>query len=222
VRYVLASTNQRRRAADVTAEATELSHDVLSALAHELGGIASALDLRAAAMARSISEQDLAALREIAEQVRMATKAARIARGSDTSGMLNPMRRQSLADWWKLTSRFTSAVLPRGITVEAHFSSDQLSAGKAATLTWIWLAACKEVAERGLLTPVRLRVEGAAADDDTLELKASLEARKLTVADKYRSRWSRYAAGLAKEIGSARPKWEREGSSIRWRLVFTP
>lgn len=216
----MASTNPTRHAANVTAEATELSHDVLSALAHELGGIASALDLRAAAMARTISEQDFAALREIAEQVRMATKAARLARGSDTSGMLNPMRRQSLTDWWKLTSRFTGAVLPRGVTVESQFSDGQLTAGQAATLTWIWLAACKEMDERGLSTPARLSLVGGSADNDSLELKATLEAKKLTLTEKYRSRWSRYAARLAKDVGCPAPTWKRNGSTVTWRFVF--
>ncbi|HEX6314869.1 MAG TPA: hypothetical protein VFZ73_08420 [Gemmatimonadaceae bacterium] len=197
-----------------------MSHEVLSALAHELGGIASALDLRAAAMAPSIPERDLAALREIAEQVRMATKAARLARGSDTSGMLNPMRRQSLADWWKLTSRFTSAVLPRGVSVEAQFSTDQMASGQASTVTWIWLAACKEMAERGLLTPVRLSVIGGSPDKDFLELKATLDARKLTLTEKYRSRWSRHAARLAKAMGSASPTWKRNGSTVTWSFVF--
>jgi hypothetical protein len=101
----LASGKKRAIALDLTAESAELSRDVLSTLAHELGGIASALDLRVAAMARVIGEQDLHALREIAEEVRMATRAARFARGPDGSGMLNPMRRQSLDEWWRLTGR---------------------------------------------------------------------------------------------------------------------
>jgi hypothetical protein len=79
----LASGKKPASPLDLSAENAELNRDVISTLAHELGGIASALDLRAAAMARSIPDQDLVALREIAEEVRMATRAARFARGPD-------------------------------------------------------------------------------------------------------------------------------------------
>ena len=216
----MASGRISRKALDFTAEGVELNRDVLSSLAHELGGIASALDLRAAAMARSIAREDLAALRDIAEEVRMSTRAARFARGSDGSGMLNPTRRQSLEDWWKLTGRFTATVLPRGVLVEPRFTPAHLTADQGSALTWIWLAACKEIAERGLLTPATLVLRGGAEESNTaVALRAELGVDRLPVAEASTSRWSRYAARIGKELGVRATPWERDDSGWRWKCV---
>jgi hypothetical protein len=222
VRCVLASGKKRATAWELTPENAELNRDVISALAHELGGIASALDLRAAAMSRSIPEEDLLALREITEEVRMATRAARFARGMDASGMLNPMRRQSLEEWWKLTKRFTGAVLPRGVTIEPRFTEAQLTALQASALSWIWLAGCKEIAERGLVPPVRLLLQGGTTGTDTasVTLLAEIDGSQMVDATPSSDRWSRHAAKIAKMIGVKPPSWEREDGTVRWACIL--
>ena len=204
---------------DLSAENAELNRDVISTLAHELGGIASALDLRAAAMARAIPEQDLGALREIAEEVRMATRAARFARGPDGSGMLNPMRRQSLDEWWKLSGRFTASVLPRGVAVEPRFAELTLTAEQASILTWIWLAGCKELSERGLKTPATLRLTAErAADGAEPWLVAETPHASFGSADELPKRWSRYAAKMSKILGVDPPDWHEDAGMLRWRI----
>ena len=204
---------------DLTAESAELNRDVISTLAHELGGIASALDLRAAAMARSIPEPDLVALRDIAEEVRMATRAARFARGPDGNGMLNPMRRQSLEDWWRLTGRFTASVLPRGVAVEPHFSEAHLTTEQASALAWIWLAACKQLSERGFRTPATVRLSGGPGVDGAVaSLGAETDADHVGAPAKATLRWSRYAAKVAKELGIDPPEWELDNGVLRWRI----
>ena len=217
----MASGKKRANTWDLSAEYAELNRDVISTLAHELGGIASALDLRAAAMSRSIPEQDLLALREITEKVQIATRAARFARGMDSSGMLNPMRRQSLEDWWRLTRRFTAGVLPRGVEVEPHFTEVHLTAAQASALTWIWLAGCKEIGERGLVTPARLVLHGGAGENgsNSVSVLAELDADRLGTASNSGERWSRHAARLAKALGVQPPSWERDGGKVRWVCV---
>src|SRR5262245_22876102 len=98
----------------------ELARHALSSVAHELGGIASALDLRAGVIAGTVSAQDAAALRALVEELRFATRSVRLVRGPDGSGTLDPAKRQSLSDWWRLTSRFVSNVLPRGVSIDAR------------------------------------------------------------------------------------------------------
>ena len=220
MRCVLASGKKREKPSDVTAEGAELHRDVISTLAHELGGIASALDLRAAAMSRSIPEQDLIALRDIAEEVRMATRAARFARGSDGSGMLNPARRQSFDEWWRLTGRFTASVLPRGVSVEPRFEHVQLTSEQASSLTWIWLAACKQLSERGFNTPATVRLTGGPGSNgrNVAMLSADTEAERVGDPVRATSRWSRYAAKMAKEVGVDAPEWEADGGALRWRI----
>ena len=208
---------------DLTAESAELNRDVISTLAHELGGIASALDLRAAAMARSIPEPDLIALREIAEEVRMATRAARFARGPDGNGMLNPMRRQSLQDWWKLTGRFTASVLPRGVAVEPQFTEVHLSTEQASALAWLWLAACKQLSERGFTTPATVRLSGGPGDEGAIaSLTAETDAAQVGAPVRATLRWSRYAAKVAKVLAIDPPEWEVENGVLRWRVRIPP
>lgn len=214
---------------DLSAEAAELNIGVLSSLAHELGGIASALDLRAAAMARTIPDQDMTALRDIAEEVRLATRAARFAGGADGFGMLNPMRRQSLEEWWRLTGRFTGAVLPRGVHVEPLFTVSQITAPQASVLTWIWLAGCKEIAERGITAPATVMLKGGAdrnaledpsdAGTSSVTLVAELDRRRVEGTNGIRSRWSTYAARIAREAGVTPPSWTSDGDMVRWRLT---
>lgn len=228
MRCVLASGKTKQSPQDLSAEAAELNRDLLSSLAHELGGIASALDLRAAAMARTLPDQDTTALRDIAEEVRLATRAARFARGADGFGMLNPMRRQSLEEWWRLTSRFTGAVLPRGVQVEPQFAPVQMTAAQGSALTWIWLAGCKEIAERGVTTPAKLILKGGAersgvngsADpgSDVVTLVAELDRDHVTDLDGAKSRWSRYAARMARESGVKPPSWTFDEDIARWRV----
>lgn len=206
----------------LTAEVLELNRDVLSAVAHELGGIAGALDLRAAAMSRTIPDQDLAALRGLAEEVRMATRSVRFARGTDGSGTLSPTRLQTLAEWWKFAARFTSVVLPRGVAVESRFSVAELNAAQASGVTWLWLAACKEIAERGIATPCTVTLHGGSGGTrrDSVTLVAELAADRLASGDGAASRWVRYAARVAEDLGTTAPSWERDGSVVRWRCTL--
>jgi hypothetical protein len=204
---------------DVTSEEAELSHDVLSALAHELGGIASALDLRASAMTRSIPEQDLNALKDIAEEVRQVTRAARFARGSDGFGMLNPSRRQSLHDWWKLAHRFTSTVLPRGVAVEVSFGDAELTESQSSALTWIWLAACKDIAERGIRTPCKVSLRGESTPNG-ITLTAQVDGDQRLTGERGQSRWARYASRAASAIKAGDPDWVMENQVVRWRCAI--
>ena len=223
----MASGKKSEQALDLSMEAAELNRDVLSSLAHELGGIASALDLRAAAMSRTLPDQDMTALRDIAEEVRLATRAARFARGADGFGMLNPMRRQSLEEWWRLTGRFTGAVLPRGVQVEPQFTEAQMTAMQASALTWIWLAGCKEIAERGITTPATILLKGGAdvsaaagsSAANSVTLVAELNRDRVENTNGVKSRWASYVARVARDLGVTPPVWTFDDDLVCWRLT---
>jgi hypothetical protein len=203
-------------------EAGELARDVLSVLAHELGGIASALDLRAHVIAASIPSQDLTAFRELAEELRLATRAIRLVRGPDGSGTLNPAKKQPISEWWKLTSRFLSVVLPRGVAVETQISGGELNATQASTLTWLLLTACKELAERTILMPATIVVRGASIGngEDGIELSVEIGADRLSSSSlRQSSRWKRYASKVARERGVTAPRWERDAALLRWQCT---
>ena len=198
------------------AEAMELSRHALASVAHELGGIATALDLRAGVISGTVSAQDAAALRGLVEELRVATRAVRLVRGPDGSGALDPSKRQSLADWWKLTSRFVSNVLPRGVSVDVRVDEGQLDAEQASALTWLLLAACKELAVRGILTPCAVSLDVGSVDADGTTVLVEISSDKVSPGDDKSVRWTRYAARLAAQRDMSPPRWEQDGSRIRW------
>lgn len=214
----MASARREENGRKPTIESAELVNDALSAVAHELGSVASALDLRAAAMSRSIPETDLAAFRGLAEELRAATRALRLVRGPDAFGTLNPNRRQTLAEWWKLASRFTSAVLPRGVNVDVQFSEGELNATQASALTWIWLAGCKDISDRGVTTPCTVALRGGRAENgsERVTLVAEMDGDLLAAWDGAPTRWTTFAANLADDLGVEAPAWGRDGTLARW------
>jgi hypothetical protein len=194
-----------------SAEDTELNDAVLSVLAHELGGIAGALDLRAAALARTIPPNDVAALRGLAEEVRASTRAVRLLRGADASGTLNPSRQPTLNDWWRLASKVSRVVLPSRTVVNATFDESRLNVGHQHTLTWVWLAACKDLAEA--------QADEAAA----ITLRGMLEAGMISfraevpgVSVPPSSRWTQHAATLAASIEAESPRWDSQAGVVSW------
>ena len=205
-----------------SAEAAELTRDVLSVVAHELGGIAGALDLRATALSGTTPDPDLQALRGLAEELRVATRAVRLARGTDGIGALGGSKPQSLETWWKLVSRLTAIVLPRGVAIESGFSGGQVMPGQSPSLTWLWLAACKDLGDRGIITPSTLTLRGDSAGngDKGVTLVAEMQADRLTTADSPSSRWAHFGASIATELGTSPSAWERDGDLLRWRLVI--
>lgn len=198
----------------------ELTRDILSVLAHELGGIASALDLRTHVISTAISETDLKALRDLTEELRTTTRTIRLVRGTDGSGNLNPGRNQTVADWWKTASRFVAHTLPRGTALEAHFSEAELPAAQSSVLLWLLLAACKDIAERGLKTPCTMRVSNPSAGGSGLTLLVEVPVDCVGVVDDGDTGWHDYAAQLAVDNRIAPPAWEKGGASVRWRCTL--
>ena len=196
---------------------SELTRDVLAAVAHELGGIGGALDLRAAAMASTIPENDLRALKDIAGEIRTVTRAVRMIRGADGFGTLAPGRRLTLAEWWKLLSRFAPVALPRGVDVESRLPDSDLNSAHASSLSWIWLAACKELADRGIIPPCTITLSGGPAEDGRgVTIVAEVAADCLESPDFVGSTWSQYAATLAEQHGITPPVWVQDGPTLRW------
>jgi len=198
------------------AEMSELTRDLLAAVAHELGGIGGALDLRAAAMGIAIPERDLRALKDIAEEIRIVTRAVRMIRGADGFGTLAPGRHLTLAEWWKLLSRFAPVALPRGVGVESQLPETELKADHASALSWIWLAACKELAERGIIPPCTITLSAGPAEDGRVTIVAELAADCVASPEGGESTWPQYAATLAEQHGISPPVWVQDGATLRW------
>lgn len=194
-----------------SAEGAELNDAVCSVVAHELGGISGALDLRATALTRTIPPNDVAALRGLAEEIRASSRAVRLLRGADSSGKLNPARQQNLGDWWRLASRLTRVILPGGNTVNATFDDSPLNPGHSPALTWIWLSACKELAENSAERGSTVTLRGSS-DAGTIHLRAEVPGSL----PPQNSRWSQHAARIAATIEATAPRWESGSGVVSW------
>ena len=209
----MASANQQPKLRIDSAEGAELNDAVCSVIAHELGGIASALDLRAAALQRTMAPNDLAAFRTLAEELRASTRAVRLLRGPDAYGSLSPSRQQTLGDWWRLVAKLSRGVLPK-TSFSASFDESRLTPEQSYSLTWIWLSACKELAElaRSEAMSVTLRGETSA---NRIQVKAETALETTSIG---KSRWARQVADLAASIDAEAPEWASNAGVLSWTV----
>ena len=201
-------------------QAAELHRDVFTVLAHDLGGIASSLALRADALAVVLPSADHAALCALAEEVRNINRVLRLIRGPQGSEALAPARNMPVAQWWRFVSRLTNAILPRGAVVHATLEAAPLSPLQASTLSHLWLAACKELSRRGVQPPCRISLTVTPRDEpgEGVTLLAELPADSWPAqsASRSASRWFRYSARLARLNGAELQWWAVERDAARW------
>jgi hypothetical protein len=201
-------------------QAAELHRDVFTVLAHDLGGIASSLALRADALAAVLPGADHAALSALAEEVRDINRVLRLIRGPQGTDALAPGRNMPVAQWWRFVARLTNAILPRGAVVHATLEAAPLSPLQASTLSHLWLAACKDLTWRGLQPPCDISLTVTPRDEpgEGATLVAELPAGRWPAprASRSASRWFRYSARLARLNGAELQWWTVEGDAARW------
>lgn len=155
------------------------------------------------------------ALRTLAEEVREATRTVRLIRSPDASGTLSPSREQTLAAWWRIASRITRVVLPRGTSIDASIGEAQLIARNSAALTWLWLSACKEIAQSGPGEAVAVELQVGPEGDGLIRILAKVSGSTVSEPSA-KSRWARHAARIAAEAGANPPQWNRSGEVLQW------
>lgn len=205
------------------AETAELHRDLLAVFIHELGGVASALQLRVSALS-SLSDADQHALLAAVEQVREITRSMRIARGVPASDVLSPTRFVDVEAWWRFASRAAAAALPRGVRLDVQLRPGQLSFPHAWTLTQLWLASCKALADSGTSAPTTIAVEAgsrAAGLNGVLVVARVPGGERLAHATGVVPvRWERFASRLASAHGADLSWWTVAADGAReWRCV---
>ncbi len=143
---------------------------MLGTAAHDLGGVASALALRADVVASTLPPGDVAAIRGVAEHVRSLGRQLRRLRGTAGGSNLAPARERTLTEWVALLERFGGPTLGRGIELRASCNEGPLSAATEQCLTYGMLA---------LFTSLREAREAAAASGVVVTLRADSTADAL-------------------------------------------
>lgn len=139
----------------------ELLGDVLSAFAHDLGGISSALSLWADQLGSAASGAGVVALHALAAEVRALGRHARQLHGSRGTETLSTMRTGSLRTWWSLIERVGNACVGRSIDVRGTIDDVEIAPEQAHALTYVVLALFRDLSARGLKPPASVTVVAA-------------------------------------------------------------
>ncbi len=137
----------------------ELLRTVLSVTAHDLGGLASALALRADVIERTAASDSSAALRRIADELRTLGYDVRAFRSAEGGDVLSPARSGSLSGWLTRVQRFGRPMLPRGSTLEGSVPEVMLAPAAALELTYVTLAVLQQIASRCAQQGVTVRID---------------------------------------------------------------
>lgn len=133
----------------------QLLREVLSTAAHDLGGLSSALSLRADVLAGSLPAADEGAIRAVADEIRSLGRQLRMLRGPQGGDTLAPAAGRSFAEWFALAERFGRPLLGRGGALrgtidDGAFDGARGTEGAYALLLAV-LACCRMVrARRGV------------------------------------------------------------------------
>jgi hypothetical protein len=133
---------------DDTAEG-RLLRDILGAAAHDIGGLSSALALRA----ETIPGEEGKAIGAIANELRELGRQLRHLRGPESMGRLAPGGEATLQRWSKVVEHFGRAILGRGFTFSVVAPSVNISAEHSDALTYGALALCRALHESASATP---------------------------------------------------------------------
>lgn len=208
-------------------ESAHLLRRGITVATHDLVGIATAMELRLDPADRPLEAKDRDALRQLATQLRDATRTLRLLKGPDDDDALAPTRTIALSEWWRLCARLASTTLPRGSRIGTEWSRAEIRFGDASTLTQLWMLACEDLRQLGTrpLT-IALRDESITADaeraggGDRIRVTAELPADQLGSVPRSSTKWQRTASKLSAATGAQLLGWHIHGDIARWQCVL--
>jgi len=132
----------------------QLLRNLLGTAAHDLGGLASALSLRA----ESLTGDDGRALAAIADELRILGRQLRQLRGPSGAEQLAPVASGALLPLFVLLERFGRGVLGRGFTLVAHGVDHLVAPLHADALLYGLLAVLHAVRDADMALPAVVQV----------------------------------------------------------------
>ncbi len=190
----------------------ELLRNVLDTVAHDLGGLSSALALRVDVMQATAPSASVEAYRAIADELRALgsqLRAFRETRGGDT---LSSPRAGSVAQWFSLLSRFAQPLLGRGVALRGNVDDVHVGATAVHELTYIALAMLHAVRERSGSGHAEIRVASERNEHGvTIRLTMGGGNAPSHFAEVAESRWWRWALERA---AGARIGVRSEGAQV--------
>lgn len=201
-------------------ESAELHHELFSLLAHDLGSISTALNLRAEALAPTLASKDTQALKELSAQIRQVRRTVRLADGPRGDSTLDSQPTIPADQWILWVSRVTSALIPRRTITTSVVRVRTLQMADATALMYQWLAACREIAPKVPAdATIVLIVEAPEDSSASLMFTGCLNSHSVPFEPLSTavSRWQRYAKRTAAANSVDVEWWKGDDTEIQWR-----
>lgn len=184
--------------------------NVLATTAHDLGGLASALLLRADVLEHGSSDSTVGAMRSIAAELRVLGQQLRTLREDEGNDTLAPPQSGSML-WSARVTRFGVGLLPRGSAVDCTIDDTHIPPALAHPLWKISLSLLGTINEQWPTTRVTVEIGSEPVSDGTaLTLGAVMNGKPLDLADAMQGVWWQWAARQAAHhritLGAARKR----------------
>ncbi len=178
----------------------QLLRAMLGTAAHDLGGVSSALALRADVLAAALPPDDVAALRGVVDHVRALGRQLRRLRGPAGGNNFAPASERALPEWIALIERFGGPVLGRGIELRTSSNAGSITPGTEHALTFGVLALFHAVREARDEQSVTVEVD-AQGSDEGLEVTVRHRWASAPPSFPLADRWSAHARDLVTRAG---------------------
>lgn len=177
----------------------ELLRHVLDAVSHDLGGLSSALALRADVMERALPSVSATACSRIAAELRVLGGQLRAISAPQGAETLSPIRTGSLEHWFATVSRFGQPLLRRGVALRGTVEDASIGSLAAHELTYVMLAILHAIRDRAPILLTEIRVSSTHAER-TVSIWIALRdgaQQSLPLTDAVQSRWWAWAVDRA-------------------------
>lgn len=197
------------------ADLSSFQERLLSLVAHELGSLRAALDLRLDVLDDSLPRRDRDALHAISAQLRTLQHTARLLRApSSGEGSLGEPRPVAASAWWAHLERLLAATLPPGIGVTATLPSHFMAPSDAWLFTMFALGVAGDITTLDMPSPAALACTLEAGDGSCLRMTLTP-----AVARPISRRWLRFAERLSAPGNAHLDSWRRVMSSaLEWQV----
>jgi len=176
----------------------DLLRKVLDTVTHDLGGLSSALALRADVMQRSAPSAAADACGAIARELRSLGGQLREISGPRGPGTLSPVPTGSLARWFALVRRFGQPLLGRGVTLRGEVEDAHVGAAAAHELTYIVLALLNALRDGHQAAHSEILVLSCPGDDSiALRIGARAAGQPVVIVEDVDDEWWHWAAQRA-------------------------
>lgn len=179
---------------DETLPEVVMLRNVIATTAHDIGGLASALLLRADVLEHGSADTTVRAMRSIAGEIRVLGQQLRALRAADGADTLAPSQNGAALHWAAGVTRFGVGLLPRGSAIDCKVDDTIIPHGLAQPLWFISLSLLGAIAEEWPDTRFAVQIDSERQTDlVALTFGATVKGQRFDVTPAMRGTWWQWA-----------------------------